>query len=69
MANALFEAGRNAFAAGTANWATGKGGSGAIQAALIHTSTFTTGIKAGFGCHHRRGCCRCRLHVARFHQR
>ena len=46
MANALFESGRNAFLAGTANWASGKGGSGAIQAALIHTSTYTTGIKA-----------------------
>ncbi len=45
MPNALFESGRNAFAAGTCNWATGKGGSGAIQAALI-TLTATTGIKA-----------------------
>jgi hypothetical protein len=45
MANALFEAGRNAFAAGTCNWATGKGASGAVQACLI-SLTATTGIKA-----------------------
>ncbi len=45
MPNALFESGRNAFAAGTCNWATGKGGSGAIQAALITTTSYTTGIK------------------------
>jgi hypothetical protein len=46
MANALHEAGRNAFLAGTANWATGKGGAGAVQAALVHCSSATTGIKA-----------------------
>lgn len=46
MANALFEAGRNSFLAGTANFATGKGGAGAIQAALVHASSATTGIKA-----------------------
>ena len=46
MSNALFESGRNAFAAGTANWATGKGASGTIQAILMNTTVFTgTGIK------------------------
>lgn len=46
MANVLHESGRNSFLLGTANWATGKGGAGAIQAALVHTSAATTGIKA-----------------------
>ena len=49
MSNALFESGRNAFAAGTASWAFGKGTSGtpgAIQAILMNTTVFTgTGIK------------------------
>jgi hypothetical protein len=46
MANVLHESGRNAFLAGTANWVTGKGGTGVIQAALVHCSSATTGIKA-----------------------
>jgi hypothetical protein len=47
MANTLFEAGRNAFAAGTANWATGKGASGGIQAMLVTPTVFTSaGIKS-----------------------
>jgi hypothetical protein len=50
MANALHESGRNAFLSGTANWINGKGGAGAIQAALVTTTTFTTGIKQITGC-------------------
>lgn len=46
MANALHEIGRQGFLSGAINWATGKGGAGAVQAVLIQTSTFTTGIKA-----------------------
>jgi hypothetical protein len=45
MANTLLETGRNALLAGTANWANGKGGAGAIQAALLTYTTFTTGMK------------------------
>jgi len=41
MANVLHESGRNAFLAGTANWANGKGGSGAIQAALVTTASYS----------------------------
>lgn len=50
MANTLTEAGRAGILAGTINWATGKGGSGTVQAALVQTSTFTTGIKQITGC-------------------
>jgi hypothetical protein len=50
MANCLLETGRNALLAGTANWATGKGASGAIQAALITYTTFTTAMKQITGC-------------------
>jgi hypothetical protein len=42
MANTLYEAGRNAFAAGTANFATGKGASGGIQAMLVTPTVFTS---------------------------
>lgn len=45
MANCLLETGRNALLAGTANWATGKGASGAVQAALITYTTYTTAMK------------------------
>jgi hypothetical protein len=46
MANTLTETGRAALLTGTASWATGKGASGTIQAALVTTGSFTTGIKA-----------------------
>jgi hypothetical protein len=47
MANVLFESGRNALLAGTANWATGKGGSGGIQAMLVTPTVFSgLGVKS-----------------------
>jgi hypothetical protein len=48
MANALHEAGRNGFlksGAANVNWVTGLGGSGIVNAVLMQTTTFTTGIK------------------------
>ena len=50
MANCLLETGRNALLAGTANWATGKGATGAIQAALMTYTTYTTAMKQISGC-------------------
>jgi hypothetical protein len=50
MANVLFETGRNALINGTANWATGKGASGGIQAMLVTPTVFTSaGVKSVTG--------------------
>lgn len=46
MANTLHEIGRQNLLAGTINWATGFGGSGAIFAALHDCATTSAGVKA-----------------------